>query len=104
MRPIYFVVSLIVLVAAIAPAQSVRGSIAGIVTDASRKPLDGAAVTLTEEATNKKRPAITDSRGEFLVSAVLPGSYQLEVEHAGYRKYAQRLTLALDQELRVDVP
>ncbi|HVP49444.1 MAG TPA: carboxypeptidase regulatory-like domain-containing protein, partial [Bryobacteraceae bacterium] len=97
-------VSLMLLLAANASPQSVRGSIAGTVTDASHQPIGGAAVTLTEEATNKKRSAVSDLHGEFLVTALPPGSYQLQVEHAGHRTHRQGLTLAVDQELHADVP
>src|SRR5205085_10885809 len=39
-----------------------------------------------------------------LIPLVAPGTYHLEVDHAGYRKHVQALTLEVDQELRVDVP
>src|SRR5579863_1587405 len=99
-----FTFSLMLMLAAASSAQSVRGSIAGVVTDAAHQPLGGAAVTLTEEATNKKRTAVSDSHGEFLVTALPPGAYQLQVEHAGYRAHRQSLALAVDQEFHVEVP
>ncbi len=85
-------------------AQSIRGSIGGTVTDASHLAMGGAGITLTDEATNKERQAVTDARGEFLISLVPPGAYRLEVERDGYRKHVQHLALEVDQELRVDVP
>ena len=72
--------------------------------DASHQALSGAGVTLTDEATNKKREALTDARGQFAISLVPPGAYRLEVERDGYRKHVQWLALAVDQELRVEVP
>src|SRR5713101_6979019 len=103
MRPIYFAISLIVLLAWNSAAQSVRGSIAGIVTDPSLRPLDAAAITLTEEATAKKRSAVTDPRGAFLISALPPGSYRLVVERTGFQKHSQPLVLAVDQELSLEL-
>src|SRR5713101_5341264 len=103
MRPIYFAISLIVLLAWNSAAQSVRGSIAGIVTDPSLRPLDAAAITLTEEATAKKRSAVTDPRGAFLISALPPGSYRLVVERTGFQKHSQQLVLAVDQELSLEL-
>jgi len=85
-------------------AQSVRGSVGGTVTDASQKALAGATITLTDDATNKARTADTDARGDFLVTGVPTGSYHLAVEKPGYREYLLPLTLALNQEIRVDVP
>src|ERR1700693_912351 len=102
MRPIYFAISLVVLLAWSAAAQSVRGSIGGIVTDPSLRPIDAAAITLTEEATAKTRSAGTDTHGAFLISALPPGSYRLVVEHTGFRKYSQPLVLAVDQGLSLE--
>ncbi len=104
MRLLYFAIPILLLLAPGATAQSVRGAIAGVVTDASSKSIQGATVTLTEEATNRKRAAVTDGHGEFLVTALPPGGYRLEVGHAGYRTHVQTLTLAVDQEMHVEVP
>src|ERR1700726_2489022 len=104
MRPFQFLLLVFALLAASASAQTIRSSIGGTVTDVSRQPLTGAAVTLTDDATNEKRSEVTNARGEFLIPTLTPGGYHLEIEHTGYRKYVQSLTLELDQELRVDVP
>jgi hypothetical protein len=104
MRPFHIVLLVFALLAASAGAQTVRSSIGGTVTDVSHQALSGAAVTLTDDATNEKRSKVTDAHGEFLIPTLAPGGYHLEIEHAGYRKYVQPLTLALDQELRVDAP
>jgi hypothetical protein len=58
---------------------------------------------LTEEATAKKRSAVTDTRGAFLISALAPGSYWLVVERMGFQKHSRRLTLAVDQELSLEL-
>src|SRR5690349_15652229 len=104
MRPTRFAFFVILLFASRATAQSVRGSIVGTVTDISHKPVTGATVNLTEQETNRKRSLKTDAQGEFLAPQVPPGVYQLEVEGTGFRKYVQTLTLAVNQELYVDVP
>src|ERR1700691_4939836 len=98
MRPFHIVLLVFALLAASAGAQTVRSSIGGTVTDVSHQALSGAAVTLTDDATNEKRSKVTDAHGEFLIPTLAPGGYHLEIEHAGYRKYVQPLTLALDQE------
>jgi hypothetical protein len=104
MRTIHFTLCVVLLWTSHCLAQSVRGSVGGTVTDASQKPLTGATITLTDDATSRARTAESDERGDFLVTGVPPGSYQLAVEKAGYRKYVLPLTLALNQELRADVP
>src|SRR5438445_9286245 len=104
MRTIHFTLCVALLSTSHGLAQSVRGSVGGSVTDASQKPLAGATITLTDDATNKSRTAESDARGDFLVTGVPTGSYPLAVEKPGYRKYLLPLTLALNQEIRVDVP
>src|ERR1700694_4528301 len=104
MRPYLFAILLTALSVSDSAAQSVRGSISGTVTDPGRKPLTGATITLTEESTNKKRTAVSGSQGEFFITLVSPGIYQLEIDHAGYRKYVQPLILAVNQELHVTAP
>jgi len=103
MRPLYLPISLLALLLSTASAQTIRGSIGGTVTDASHNLVSGATVSLTEAATGKKHTTGADAHGDFLVATLAPGHYRLEVARTGYRDYVQELTLALDQELRVDV-
>ena len=97
------IVNLIFLISP-AMAQSVAGSISGVVTDAAHKPLAAATVNIVRDGTGRERRATTDAQGEFLVPLVPPGNYRLEVEATGYRKHVQPLALDLNQELRVEVP
>ncbi len=104
MRPHYFPILLWTLLMSSASGQTIRGSIGGTVVDESRNAIAAATVSLTENATGQKHAAVADSHGDFLVPTLRPGKYRLEVARTGYRDSAQELTLALDQELRVDVP
>ena len=85
-------------------AQSVKGSIAGDLLDGAGNPVSGATITLTSEETFRKRKAVSDSRGEFVISALAPGWYRLDAEHDGFRKHVQRLELGVNQEMTVDIP
>lgn len=95
---------LYLLFSAVAQSQTVRGSISGIAVDASGKAVASARVSITEIDNGKRRGALTDSQGQFLVPSLLPGSYQLEVERDGFRKHSQMVTLAVNQELHIEVP
>jgi hypothetical protein len=88
------------LVQSVAHAQSVRGN----VTDASRKPVSNATVQVTQEETSRHRTAVTDASGEFTVSNLSPGEYRIEIEHAGFRKHVQPVTLQLNQDLQIEIP
>jgi outer membrane receptor protein involved in Fe transport len=87
-----------------AHAQSVRGIIAGAVTDADRKPLSGASIQLVEMGADRHRTASTDAAGEFTISGLPSGEYRLEVSRDGYRLQAQNVTLPLNRELWVAIP
>ena len=67
-----------------------RGSIRGVVMDASGSPLVGAAVvvlpdTEAEKADKVVRRASTDSEGKFTAAGIVPGRYRVkaEVSHRG---------------------
>src|SRR5579871_5326979 len=98
-----FIVAFLILHYA-AHAQSVAGVITGVVTDAQYQPIAGAALQLTDEETNRKHTLLSDSRGGFTIPNLAPGHYRIEAEREGYRKHVQRLTLAVDQELQIEIP
>ena len=84
-------------------AQPVGGTIGGIVTDAARKPISGAAVRLVRSATNRLRSVVTDSSGDFTVSNLPPGKYRIEAGHEGYRTDVHQIALETGQDVRVEI-
>jgi len=88
-----------------ANAQSTGGRIRGTVMDASGGAVVGAKVVLTSEATNIKREAQTSSNGEYLFLEVPIGTYVVEVNHAGFKKYVRKgVPLNLNEVITVDIP
>ena len=83
--------------------QTHRGSIRGNVTDSSRTPLSGAPIKLTHTDTDESRIAKSGDHGEFIVSVLPPGSYRVEVEQGGFKRYSRLVTLQVNQELRLDI-
>lgn len=83
--------------------QTWRGSITGILTDASDARVPSAQVTLIQEETNRKRVIEADGQGEFTFSALPPGDYRLEVAKDNFRIGARELTLNVNEVARVDV-
>ena len=65
---------------------SQRGSISGVVTEASGAVVPKASVTLLDLGRNQKSSASTDASGHYDFSQLLPGSYQVSVELAGFKK------------------
>lgn len=85
-------------------AQADSGSFVGRVADASGSRIAGAQVTATASATRVRFPASSDRGGDFVLPALPPGIYQIEVKKDGF-KTLQRdgLTLHADEALRVDL-
>lgn len=99
----YFATLCIALCASIALAQTSKASIRGLLSNPSKARLSNVVVELLRIDTGDKRSATTDERGEFIISLLAPGSYQIEVQQSGFKKYVQPLTLAVNQEVRLDI-
>ncbi len=81
-----------------ASAQSVSGQVSGAVTDSAGGVVQGATVELTSDLTKQVRQYTTDSSGIFLFPNLVPGSYSLHVEQAGFKAYNQTGITVAGQE------
>jgi hypothetical protein len=95
-------------VAGMIVAQESRATLIGRVTDPSGAVVAGAAVRVTNTATNVTVPAQTNQAGNYEAPYLLPGLYRVEVELAGFKKsvrdgielrVSDRLTLDFTMEL-----
>ncbi|MBZ5702466.1 MAG: carboxypeptidase-like regulatory domain-containing protein [Acidobacteriia bacterium] len=98
----------VLLVALLAPplahAQSTGGRIRGTVLDASGGSVAAATVILTNEATGAKRDAQSSGTGEYMFLEVPVGSYQVEVQMTGFKKYLRKgIVLQLNEVLSLDI-
>lgn len=91
------------LLASTAVAQTHLGSVRGTVYDPNRAVIPGAAIRLTRRDTQETRTATTDDEGQYAVSALLPGEYNLEVAVPNFGRQTIRITVLVNQEERVDV-
>ncbi|MGA2300612.1 MAG: TonB-dependent receptor [Candidatus Acidiferrum sp.] len=84
-----FVVSLAVALpqSRLARAQTSRGTISGVVTDASGGVVANAEAKATNEATGQTWTAASGSSGEFQLQNLPPGSYAVEVSAAGFQVF-----------------
>jgi len=102
----HFLVGLMALAAANGSlsAQSIYGSIRGLVTDPSQGVVAGAKVTLINEGTSAERAALTNTTGEYVFSQVIPGAYTVSVEAQGFRKIGRKgIVLETQNQLTVDL-
>src|ERR1019366_2614252 len=84
-------------------AQSERGNINGVVTDSSGAAIPNQPVIITNPATNTSEHVTTTSSGEYNAANLTPGSYRLEVDATGFKRFvADKVTLTAGQTLRID--
>jgi hypothetical protein len=83
------ILAVCVLAASGAWAQTGTTSLHGIVTDQSGAAINGARVMLNNAQQGLHREAITGSEGEYEFLSLPPGTYVLDVEASGFRKYEQ---------------
>lgn len=94
------ILAAVLLAATPAAAQTVRGSISGVIKDPSSAVIAGAQVSITNLDTNWTANSRSDGNGEFTFRLLVPGNYRLEVEHSGFRKKQHEVILQLNQEVR----
>ena len=92
-----------ILCPVIASAQPMSGTVQGRVSDTSGAVVAGAQVVVVSESVGFRTTARTDDRGWYLVPALQPGDYRIEVSHDGFRRHVQSLRLAVNQNRRLDV-
>jgi hypothetical protein len=97
-------VALVTLAAALpVVAQEHRALIRGVVIDPAARGIPDVEVRATREETNEVRRVRTDDRGRFSVTELEPGTYRVDVEHAGYGPFVARAELTLNQDFRLEV-
>lgn len=65
-------------------AQNPVGAIRGIITDQQGAVIQNAKITVTNKATGDVRKANSGDDGIYLVSALLPGQYEVKIEAQGF--------------------
>jgi hypothetical protein len=84
-------------------AQTITGRISGTVTDSAGATIPGATVKITHVATQQVRTATTDPNGFYVATSLPIGSYNVSIEHAGFKKLNKTgHNLVADGRLTVD--
>ena len=104
-----FVTAAIALIVAIAATpchgQAVRGTLVGNVTDSSGAAMPGVTVTITDVNTSVGRTAVSNESGNYTFSSLLSGTYRVEAELQGFRKYQREgVEVDVNTTVRVDIP
>ena len=84
-------------------AQNYRGLIRGRITDSQGAAISGARLQVRYLETGEKRTATTDMQGDYAVSLLRPGIYQVEIEQSGFNKFSASVNLEVNQDRRLDI-
>ena len=106
MRTVYVALrlSLSLLFAGLMAAQTPAATLVGRIVDASHANVADAAIRVRDVNTNEIRTARSSSEGEYTVSSLPPGTYDVTVEKAGFKLVRETsLELAVEQTARLDV-
>ncbi len=87
---------LVLLVASVLGAQTIRSAITGTV-------VPGAEVRILHLETGAERTLTAGKAGTFQFALLLPGEYRISVAATGYTPYQQTLRLLINQEVRLDI-
>jgi Carboxypeptidase regulatory-like domain/TonB dependent receptor len=85
-------------------AQTFRGDLAGIVTDASGAALAGAAVKVESPSTGLNRSAVTSGAGDYAIAELPVGSYNLTVSMPGFEvRRIENIEIAVAKTTNISV-
>ncbi|MCI0662456.1 MAG: carboxypeptidase regulatory-like domain-containing protein, partial [Acidobacteria bacterium] len=84
-------------------AQVPTGTIRGIVTDPSGAVLSGAIVTAKNKITGAERAVMSKSDGEFQLSNLLPGEYELKVTIRGFKSQLTSVTVQVGETVSHEI-
>jgi hypothetical protein len=91
------------LLSAVAVAQSTFGEIRGIVRDAQSAVVQEASITATRLSTRESRKTVSDGSGNYALSNLEAGEYEVLIEKPGFRaSKASNVVLRAREIVRVD--
>ncbi|MFN0106710.1 MAG: carboxypeptidase regulatory-like domain-containing protein [Bryobacteraceae bacterium] len=94
MKQLLLFCPLFLIPAALAPAQTITGTIVGTVTDSSGAAIGTAEVTLEHVSTRARRTLPTSESGDFVAASLAAGEYRVSIRMPGF-KVAERAGIIL---------
>ena len=86
-----------------AQAQADLGSISGVVTDVTGAVIPNAEVKLTNVATGAVRVSVTNSKGEYAISQLLPAEYSVSFSSPGFNAASHNVQVTVGSTNTVNV-
>ena len=98
-----FLIVLPLLLPVVSAAQTYHGSVRGTIYDPNQAAVPGARVDLTNTNTREVRTTTSDSNGEYAVSSLPAGTYQVDVTATAFVKYSNTIEVLVNQVHRLIV-
>src|SRR5438105_1412725 len=97
-------IAYVALLATNLPAQSIYGTLTGIVSDPSGAVVAAASIKLRDQQSGSQRDTVTNSDGYYTFASVPPGAYQLSVAAPGFESFQKNgIALGGGDKLNVNV-
>jgi hypothetical protein len=104
MNKIFSLIALITLGTGIALAQTTSGDLVGIVKDVTGAAIPNAPVTVTNEDTGVANKTTANAEGQYRVSNLLPGTYDIEALAPGFKPLTvKHIVVDLNKTATADV-
>lgn len=95
----------LLVMSGVALGQTQTATVRGTVTDSSGAVIPGSVLTLTNLDQNRPWTAETNAAGAYVFQQIPPGSYSLEVQADGFKRYERsRFVLQVAQVAEIDIP
>jgi hypothetical protein len=75
----------------------------GTIYDPRQAAIAGASISVTRLETGEVRTTTANSAGEYAITSLPAGAYELKVESPGFKSYGLKIQLLVNQERRMDV-
>src|SRR5258706_9526998 len=99
------VLSIVLISVQMITAQETRGTIRGTVTDPNGGAVANANVQIVDPSRGSKVNLTTNSDGLYTANYLIPGTYQIVVEAAGFKKTLRdNVLVPIGASIHVDVP
>ena len=98
-----FAIILYLSLPALITAQTHRASLRGTIYDAKHAAIPGVEIRLTSVATGEVRETNSRDQGEYAISSLPAGLYELHIHAAGFEQQSHMLELLVNEERRYDI-
>jgi hypothetical protein len=83
-------------------AQTINGTISGVVTDANGAAVAGATVTATNKDTGQTRDAVTNDEGLYRIGSLAVGTYTVKVDKGGFGTVSEETSVSAGSDTAVN--